>query len=240
MPAFIANAFPELSVEVVEIDDVVVDAAESARLAGHPRGGERGGAPEGSKSGKRLENLSVVIGDAAEFMASAAGRCAAARRPRRVRFSSTRSDGDGETRVLDLGVVSARLRGARRARGVVVANCFNGVRGSKARRRRVVRGRAGARDRPVTSWTVETPVNAIFAARKERASDDGDDVSDLSVCKNVSRARSSATPRARSAPSACSSGTRAIACAGRSGWRSWKTRRALCAKTKTPRTVSRA
>ena len=64
MPAFIANAFPELSVDVVEIDDVVVDAAEKA--LGLP--GIRATA-----ANARLENLRVFIGDAAEFMASAAG-----------------------------------------------------------------------------------------------------------------------------------------------------------------------
>lgn len=195
MPAFIANAFPELSVEVVEIDDVVVDAAEKALglpgiRATAANAAER---PEGSKSGKRLENLSVVIGDAAEFMASAAGAVRRGETPAASAIFLDAFDGDGETPRHLTSASFLRDCAARVAPGgVVVANCFNGVRGSKARHAAESFAVALAREiGPVTSWTVETPVNVIFAARKERArGDDGDDVSDsFRLQKRFSRAQ---------------------------------------------------
>lgn len=198
MPAFIANAFPELSVDVVEIDDVVVDAAEKAlglpgiRATAANASGRRT-RPEGSKSGKRLENLSVVIGDAAEFMASAAGAVRRGETPAASAIFLDAFDGDGETPRHLTSAAFLRDCAARVAPGgVVVANCFNGVRGSKARHAAESFAVALAREiGPVTSWTVETPVNVIFAARKERArGDDGDDVSDsFSLQKRFSRAQ---------------------------------------------------
>jgi tRNA G46 methylase TrmB len=148
MPAFIANAFPELLVEVVEIDDVVVDAAEKAlglpgirtRRAEEPEettdkkaGVEPEPEPQSGRQ-KSLGNLRVVIGDASAFMASAAAAV------RRGEASAARAifldafDGEGETppRLTS----SAFLRDCAACvapGGVVVANCFNGVRGSKAR-----------------------------------------------------------------------------------------------------------
>ena len=173
MPAFIANAFPELSVDVVEIDDVVVDAAEKA--LGLP--GIRATAPNA-----RLENLRVVIGDAAEFMASAAGAVRRGETPAASAIFLDAFDGDGETPRHLTSAAFLRDCAERVAPGgVVVANCFNGVRGSKARHAAESFAVALAREiGPVTSWTVETPVNVIFAARKERASSDRDDVSDSS------------------------------------------------------------
>ena len=194
MPAFIANAFPEIDVDVVEIDDVVVDAAE--RALGLP--GIRTGAPERSapladrlgargdalsrESERRLANLRVVVEDASAFMARAAG---ATRRgdapPARAIFLDA-FDGAGETpRHLTEPAFLRDCAARVRIGGVVVANCFNGARGSKARRGAESFAVALARAiGPVTSWTVETPVNVIFAARKERASSDCDDVSDAS------------------------------------------------------------
>ena len=173
MPAFIANAFPELSVDVVEIDDVVVDAAEKA--LGLP--GIRATA-----ANARLENLRVVIGDAAEFMASAAGAVRRGETPAASAIFLDAFDGDGETPRHLTSAAFLRDCAERVAPGgVVVANCFNGVRGSKARHAAESFAVALAREiGPVTSWTVETPVNVIFAARKERASSDRDDVSDSS------------------------------------------------------------
>ena len=184
MPAFIANAFPELSVDVVEIDDVVVDAAEKA--LGLP--GIRATAPNA-----RLENLRVVIGDAAEFMASAAGAVRRGETPAASAIFLDAFDGDGETPRHLTSEAFLRDCAERVAPGgVVVANCFNGARGSKARHAAESFAVALAREiGPVTSWTVETPVNVIFAARKERArGDDGDDVSDsFSLQKRFSRAQ---------------------------------------------------
>ena len=173
MPAFIANAFPELSVDVVEIDDVVVDAAEKA--LGLP--GIRATA-----ANARLENLRVFIGDAAEFMASAAGAVRRGETPAASAIFLDAFDGDGETPRHLTSAAFLRDCAERVAPGgVVVANCFNGVRGSKARHAAESFAVALAREiGPVTSWTVETPVNVIFAARKERASSDCDDVSDAS------------------------------------------------------------
>ena len=173
MPAFIANAFPELSVDVVEIDDVVVDAAEKA--LGLP--GIRATA-----ANARLENLRVVIGDAAEFMASAAAAVRRGETPAASTIFLDAFDGDGETPTHLTSAAFLRDCAARvKPGGVVVANCFNGVRGSKARHAAESFAVALAREiGPVTSWTVETPVNVIFAARKERASSDRDDVSDSS------------------------------------------------------------
>ena len=180
MPAFIANAFPELLVEVVEIDDVVVDAAE--RALGLP--GIRTGAPERSapladrlgargdalsrESERRLANLRVVVEDASAFMARAAG---ATRRgdapPARAIFLDA-FDGAGETpRHLTEPAFLRDCAARVRIGGVVVANCFNGARGSKARRGAESFAVALARAiGPVTSWTVETPVNVVFAARR--------------------------------------------------------------------------
>ena len=147
MPAFIANAFPEIDVDVVEIDDVVVDAAE--RALGLP--GIRTGAPERSapladrlgargdalsrESERRLANLRVVVEDASAFMARAAG---ATRRgdapPARAIFLDA-FDGAGETpRHLTEPAFLRDCAARVRIGGVVVANCFNGARGSKARR----------------------------------------------------------------------------------------------------------
>ena len=180
MPAFIANAFPEIDVDVVEIDDVVVDAAE--RALGLP--GIRTGAPERSapladrlgargdalsrESERRLANLRVVVEDASAFMARAAG---ATRRgdapPARAIFLDA-FDGAGETpRHLTEPAFLRDCAARVRIGGVVVANCFNGARGSKARRGAESFAVALARAiGPVTSWTVETPVNVVFAARR--------------------------------------------------------------------------
>ena len=184
MPAFIANAFPELSVDVVEIDDVVVDAAEKALglpgiRATPARAAERSA---GSSAERFPENLSVVIGDAAEFMASAAAAVRRGETPAASTIFLDAFDGDGETPTHLTSAAFLRDCAARvKPGGVVVANCFNGVRGSKARHAAESFAVALAREiGPVTSWTVETPVNVIFAARKERASSDRDDVSDSS------------------------------------------------------------
>ena len=192
MPAFIANAFPELLVEVVEIDDVVVDAAEKALgLPGiRTRRAEeteettdkkavREPEPEPLSDGcqKSLGNLRVVIGDASAFMASAAAAV------RRGEASAARAifldafDGEGETppRLTS----SAFLRDCAACvapGGVVVANCFNGARGSKARHGAESFAVALSREiGPVTSWTVETPVNVVFAARSVFGASSRDD-----------------------------------------------------------------
>ena len=190
MPAFIANAFPEIDVDVVEIDDVVVDAAE--RALGLP--GIRTGAPERSapladrlgargdalsrESERRLANLRVVVEDASAFMARAAG---ATRRgdapPARAIFLDA-FDGAGETpRHLTEPAFLRDCAARVRIGGVVVANCFNGARGSKARRGAESFAVALARAiGPVTSWTVETPVNVVFAARRvRREGEEGED-----------------------------------------------------------------
>ena len=189
MPAFIANAFPELLVEVVEIDDVVVDAAEKAlglpgirtRRADETeettdkKAGVEPEPPSGRQ--KSLGNLRVVIGDASAFMASAAaavqrGEASAARAIFLDAF-----DGEGETppRLTS----SAFLRDCAACvapGGVVVANCFNGVRGSKARHGAESFAVALSREiGPVTSWTVETPVNVVFAARSVFGASSRDD-----------------------------------------------------------------
>ena len=188
MPAFIANAFPELRVEVVEIDDVVVDAAEKA--LGLPgirtvRGDARDSpsrAPsteslifsdalelgEPSRDARRLANMRVCIGDASAFMTRAAE---AVRRgdapPARAIFLDA-FDGAGETPPHLIEAAFLRDCSACVAPGgVVVANCFNGVAGSKARHGAESFAVALARAiGPVTSWTVETPVNVVFAARR--------------------------------------------------------------------------
>ena len=211
MPAFIANAFPELLVEVVEIDDVVVDAAEKAlglpgirtRRAEEPEettdkkaGVEPEPEPQSGRQ-KSLGNLRVVIGDASAFMASAAAAV------RRGEASAARAifldafDGEGETppRLTS----SAFLRDCAACvapGGVVVANCFNGVRGSKARHGAESFAVALSREiGPVTSWTVETPVNVVFAARSVFGASSRDDdetekttrMTKASSSKNVNR-----------------------------------------------------
>lgn len=181
MPAFIANAFPELLVEVIEIDDVVVDAAEKALgLPGiRTRRAEETEEMTDKKAGvepepkpptgrqESLGNLRVVIGDASAFMASAAAAVQRGEAPAARAIFLDAFDGDGETppRLTS----SAFLRDCAACvapGGVVVANCFNGVQGSKARHGAESFAVALSREiGPVTSWTVETPVNVVFAAR---------------------------------------------------------------------------
>ena len=207
MPAFIANAFPELSVEVVrERPCFVVDAAEKA-LGGTTSARRQYAAfsRRNSSPGKRLENLSVVIGDAAEFMASAAGAVRRGETPAASAICLDAFDGDGETPAsLDLGVVSRETarrasRPGRRRRELLQRR----ARLDLARRRvrcaaalaREIAGTADGRD-------PEILILAALEGARERRRDAR--LRLFSSAKTIARA--AATPRARSAPSACSSG----------------------------------
>jgi len=172
MPAFIAKKFPDVFVEVVEIDPVVVEATSffhGLRLtSGDP------GAPPDRASRDRvrgdLSNLTLVLDDAAAFMESAAAAVARGDAVGASAIFLDAFDGAGET---PRGVSSdAFLRACRSALspgGVVVSNCFNGVEGSAARFAAETFAAALAKEiGPVTSWTVETPVNVVFAAKKRR------------------------------------------------------------------------
>ena len=88
MPAFIAKHFPNTTVEVIEIDPVVVEAVNDHHGLTVPHRKAAMGASEdwaGGGSGDHREghrhNLGMVMGDAAEFMSQAAAAVAAGAAP---------------------------------------------------------------------------------------------------------------------------------------------------------------
>ena len=169
MPAFIAKRFPCTVVEVVEIDPVVIRAVRNHHGLNVPiRNAAMGVSPDWTGSAGDGPGVGVVVGDAGEFMSRAAAAVAAGDAPPAAVVMLDAFDGDGNVPphlmspafLDDCAAVIA-------PGGVVVANLFNGVMGSDVRANVAAFAvLLDAKIGPVTSWSVETPVNVVLAARK--------------------------------------------------------------------------
>jgi len=171
LPAFIARKFPRCAVEIVEIDPVVVEAASehhgvSTREAEHRGVSTRGGDAGTPRSD--AGSLDVVVGDAGEFMASAAAAVMRGDAPPAAVIFLDAFDGEGRVPAhLSSPAFLDACAAATASGGVVVANVFNGAEGTPQRANaETYAGELTRRVGAVTSFAVEPPVNVVFVATK--------------------------------------------------------------------------
>lgn len=171
MPAFIASKFPNVKVEVVEIDPVVVCAVREFHGVDFELIDDDGNNTDSSAD----PGLGVVLGDAGPWMQQAALAVLRGDEKPACAIFLDAFDGDGETPAhLLQDSFLENCYETLAPGGVVVANAFNGVKGSLVRKNAEQFAVAlEANIGQVYSWNVETPVNVVFLARKGKGSGGG-------------------------------------------------------------------
>ena len=171
LPAFIARKFPRCAVEIVEIDPVVVEAASEHHRVSTREAEHRGVSTRGGDAGTPRSDagsLDVVVGDAGEFMASAAAAVTRGDAPPAAVIFLDAFDGEGRVPAhLSSPAFLDACAAATASGGVVVANVFNGAEGTPQRANaETYAGELTRRVGAVTSFAVEPPVNVVFVATK--------------------------------------------------------------------------